>query len=202
MVPGVSFFSFIIRRLTAIEPNDIGLATTGGAMKKILTFIDAKFEEIIGVIVLAVVVSLIFVGVMMRLLFKSGLPWQEEISRILYVLVVYLGASYGMRSNDHIRINIVSDLLPPQARKVLRIITDIIWAGFNITVIIMAMQVYQKMQRFLGESAVLKIPLHVVFLIVPIGFVLLTLRLIQNYFQGGPFLEPDTEKQGKGDTPL
>jgi len=202
MVPGVSFFSFIIRRLTAIEPNDIGLATTGGAMKKILTFIDAKFEEIIGVIVLAVVVSLIFVGVMMRLLFKSGLPWQEEISRILYVLVVYLGASYGMRSNDHIRINIVSDLLPPQARKVLRIITDIIWAGFNITVIIMAMQVYQKMQRFLGESAVLKIPLHVVFLIVPIGFVLLTLRLIQNYFQGGPFVEPDTEKQGKGDTPL
>jgi C4-dicarboxylate transporter DctQ subunit len=171
-------------------------------MKKILTFIDAKFEEIIGVIVLAVVVSLIFAGVMMRLLFKNGLPWQEELSRILYVLVVYLGASYGMRSNDHIRINIVSDLLPPQARKVLRIITDFIWAGFNITVIIMAMQVYQKMQRFLGESAVLKIPLHVVFLIVPIGFALLTLRLIQNYFQGGAFLEPDTENQGKGDAPL
>jgi len=171
-------------------------------MKKILTFIDEKFEEIIGVIVLAVVVSLIFVGVMMRLLFKSGMPWQEELSRMLYVLVVYLGASYGMRSNDHIRINIVSDLLPPRARKFLRVITDIIWAGFNITVIIMALQVYQKMQRFLGESAVLKIPLHVVFLIVPIGFALLTLRLIQAYIQGGPFLEPDTENQGKGEAPL
>ena len=171
-------------------------------MKRILTFIDEKFEEIIGVIVLAVVVSLIFVGVMMRLLFKSGLPWQEELSRMLYVLVVYLGASYGMRSNDHIRINIVSDLLPPRARKALRVITDIIWAGFNITVIIMALQVYQKMQRFLGESAVLKIPLHVVFLIVPIGFALLTVRLVQDYIRGRPLGEPDSEHQGKGEAPL
>jgi len=177
-------------------------ASTWEAMKRILTFIDERFEEIIGVIVLAVVVSLIFVGVMMRLLFKSGLPWQEELSRILYVLVVYLGASYGMRNNEHIRINIISNLLPTRARKVLRVITDIIWTGFNITVIIMAMQVYQKMQRFLGESAVLKIPLHVVFLIVPLGFVLLTLRLIQGYLQGGPFWESDTENQGKGDPPL
>jgi hypothetical protein len=57
------------------------------------------------------------------------------------------------------------------------------------------------MQRFLGESAVLKIPLHVVFLIVPLGFTLLTLRLIQGYFQGGPFWESDIENQGKGDSP-
>ena len=171
-------------------------------MKKMLNFIDEKFEEIIGVIVLAVVVSLIFIGVMMRLLFKSGLPWQEELSRMLYVMVVYLGASYGMRNNDHIRINIICDLLPPRARKVLRVITDIIWAGFNITVIIMAMQVYQKMQRFLGESAVLKIPLHVVFLIVPLGFALLTLRLIQGYIQSGPSLASDAKNQGKGDAPL
>jgi len=170
-------------------------------MKRILAFIDEKFEEIIGVIVLAVVVSLIFIGVVMRLLFKSGLPWQEEISRMLYVVVVYLGASYGIRSNDHIRINIVSNLLPNRARKILRIITDIIWAGFNFTVIIMAMQVYQKMQRFLGESAVLKIPLHMVFLIVPVGFALLTLRLIQTYIQGWLSLEPGTENQGKEETP-
>jgi TRAP-type C4-dicarboxylate transport system permease small subunit len=57
------------------------------------------------------------------------------------------------------------------------------------------------MQRFLGESAVLKIPLHVVFLIVPLGFTLLTLRLIQGYIQGGPFGESDTEIEGKGDAP-
>jgi TRAP-type C4-dicarboxylate transport system permease small subunit len=171
-------------------------------VKRILTLIDERFEEIIGVIVLAVVVSLIFIGVMMRLLFKSGLPWQEEISRMLYVLVVYLGASYGMRSNDHIRISIVSDLLSPRTRKALRVITDIIWAGFNITVIIMALQVYQKMQRFLGESAVLKIPLHVVFLIVPFGFALLTLRLVQGYIRGDPLSDPNPGNQDDGGAPL
>ena len=66
----------------------------------------------------------------------------------------------------------------------------------------MAMQVYQKMQRFLGESAVLKIPLHVVFLIVPLGFALLTLRLIQGYLRGEPFSESEAGNQGKGDAPI
>ena len=75
----------------------------------------------------------------------------------------------------------------PEPAKSFGSVTDIIWAGFNITVIIMAMQVYQKMQRFLGESAVLKIPLHVIFLIVPLGFTLLTLRLIQGLHSGRAF---------------
>ena len=45
-------------------------------MKRILKFIDDKFEEIIGSTVLAVVVTLVFLGVVLRLVFTSGLPWQ------------------------------------------------------------------------------------------------------------------------------
>ena len=48
-------------------------------MKRVLRFIDEKFEEIIGVAVLAAVMTLIFIGVVMRLVFRSGLPWQEEL---------------------------------------------------------------------------------------------------------------------------
>jgi len=153
-------------------------------MKGVLRFLDDKFEEIIGVAILAVVVTLIFLGVVMRMVFKSGLPWQEEISRILYVLVVYLGASYGIKTQDHIRVTFVANLLPPLGQKILRIATDVIWAGFNIAIIIISMNVYEKMQRFFGESAVLRIPLHVIFLIIPVGFALLTVRLIQTYFRG------------------
>jgi len=153
-------------------------------MKRVLRFIDEKFEEIIGVAVLGVVMTLIFIGVVMRLIFKSGLPWQEELSRILYVLMVYLGASYGMKSHDHIRITFVQNLLPPTGQRILRIATDVVWAAFNIIIVILSIGVYRKMTQFLGESAVLKIPLHVIFLIIPIGFTMLTLRLIQQYLQG------------------
>jgi len=152
-------------------------------MKRILKFIDDKFEEIIGTTVLAVVVTLVFLGVVLRLVFTSGLPWQEELSRFGFVFVCYLGASYGVKSNDHIRITFVVEALPKAARKVLRVITDIVWIGFNVFIVIIAMNLHQHMKNFLGESGILKIPLHYVFLTIPVGFALLTLRLIQEFIR-------------------
>jgi C4-dicarboxylate transporter DctQ subunit len=152
-------------------------------MKRILKFIDDRFEEIIGTTVLAVVVTLVFLGVVLRLVFTSGLPWQEELSRFGFVFVCYLGASYGVKSNDHIRITFLVEALPKVARKVLRVITDIVWIGFNIFIVVIAMNLYQHMKNFLGESGILKIPLHYVFLTIPIGFALVTLRLIEEFIR-------------------
>ena len=152
-------------------------------MRRIWKLIDDKFEEVIGVIMLAVTLTLIFAGVVMRLVFKSGIPWQEELSRILYVLVVYIGASYGMKTKDHIRVVFIREMLPPLGRKILEIFTDLVWAGFNIVVVVISIQLYPKLQRFIGESAILEIPLHWIFLTVPIGCGLVTLRLIQGYIQ-------------------
>ena len=152
-------------------------------MQRVWKFIDDKFEEIIGVIMLAVTLTLIFAGVVMRLVFKSGIPWQEELSRILYVLVVYIGASYGMKTKDHIRVVFIREMLPPLGRKILEIFTDVVWVGFNVAVVVISIQLYPKLQRFIGESAILEIPLHWIFLTVPIGCGLVTLRLIQGYIQ-------------------
>ena len=152
-------------------------------MRRVWKLIDDKFEEVIGVIMLAVCLTLIFAGVVMRLVFKSGIPWQEELSRILYVLVVYIGASYGMKSKDHIRVVFIREMLPPLGRKILEIFTDVVWVAFNVVVVVISIQLYPKLQRFIGESAILEIPLHWIFLTVPIGCGLVTLRLIQGYIQ-------------------
>jgi TRAP-type C4-dicarboxylate transport system permease small subunit len=148
---------------------------------KLLHFLDERFEEILGAAMLTVVVGLIFLGVVLRLAFNSGIPWQEELSRMLYVVVVYLGASYGMRSGDHIRVVVGFNLLPARLRKIVRVLTDMIWLFFNIVIIVYALKVHRTMVQFPGYSAVLQIPMHYVFFIVPVGFFLMSLRLIQDY---------------------
>ena len=73
------------------------------------------------------------------------------------------------------------NLLPAYLQKVLRVITDMIWLFFNIVIIVYALKVHQTMVQFPGYSAVLQIPMHYVFFIVPVGFFLMSLRLIQDY---------------------
>ena len=150
-------------------------------MRRILKFIDDRFEEIIGTALLAMVVTVVFMGVVLRLVFTSGLTWGEEVSKYGFLWVCYLGASYGIKSNDHIRITFMTDALPERVRKVVRIITDIIWIGFNIFIVIFSMDYYLRQKNFLGLSGTLYIPLHYVFLAIPVGFALLTLRLIQQH---------------------
>lgn len=152
-------------------------------MKKVIHFINQRLEEIIGIMGLAVTVSLIFVGVVMRVFFKSGIGWQEELSRILYVLVVYLGASYGIKSDDHICVTFMVRQLSPKGQRILRIITDLVWILFNLVIAGLSLDTYGRMRQTLGETAVLMIPLHYVFLIIPVGFILLTGRLIQVLWQ-------------------
>jgi C4-dicarboxylate transporter DctQ subunit len=169
------------------------------SIMKVLDFLDKRFEEVIGVLLLTVVVGLIFLGVVLRLSFNTGIPLQEELSRMLYVVVVYLGASYGMRSQDHIRVVVGFNLLPPYLQKVLRVITDMIWLFFNIVIIVYALKVHQTMVQFPGYSAVLQIPMHYVFFIVPVGFLLMSLRLIQDYVK---LLIPKRGAPGKAESPL
>ncbi len=162
-------------------------------MVRVLRFVDDKFEEILGVLALTVVVSLIFVGVVVRLTVSSGIPWQEELSRILYVVVVYLGASYGVKSRDHIRVTILAEYLPPRGRRVLAAATDVVWIVFNLVVAKLAIDVFRSMSRFSGRSAVLDIPLQYIFLVVPFAFVLISFRLVQRWFRPPPApAAPDT----------
>lgn len=150
-------------------------------MKKILHYIDEKFEEVIGVILICIVVILLFIGVVMRLGFRTGMPLEEELSRILYVILIHLGASYGIKYNDHIRVTFIYNMLPQMGKIITRIITDVIWAAYQIMVIILSIDVYREMAEYPGYTAVLMLPLHLVFAIIPISFSLITIRLIQKF---------------------
>ena len=150
-------------------------------MKKILKFLDKRIEEIIGIILLSIVIILIFIGVILRLGFNSGTPIQEELSRILYVITVFLGASYGIKKNDHIRVTFIYDMLNDKGKKILRVVTDALWIFFHLYMIWFSVIVYRQMAIKPGYSSALHIELHYIFAIVPISFALMTFRIIQKF---------------------
>ncbi len=147
---------------------------------RLLKLLDEKFEEVVGGVTLAIVVLLIFAGVVMRVGFKSGIPWQEELSRVLFVFTLYLGASYGIKSDDHIRVTLLRDALPKAWRSKLIMFTDLVWITFNIAVIYYAVKnLLGPMSEFVAHTAYLDIDLRIPFAIVPALIGLQTVRLLQ-----------------------
>jgi len=71
-----------------------------------------KFEEILSVIIFALLVVDVFIGVVWRYALNNSLAWTDELSRILYVWITWIGVSLGEAKNEHIRITMLTDRLP------------------------------------------------------------------------------------------
>jgi TRAP-type transport system small permease protein len=60
------------------------------------------FVEVFLVLCLALMVAMVFANVVLRYGFSTGIVFSEEISRYLFVWVIFLGAVVAMRDHAHI----------------------------------------------------------------------------------------------------
>lgn len=69
--------------------------------------IDKLFKgiEILIAIFLMVMIVLMFMNVVLRYFFSKGFAWSEEIARICFIYLVYLGSIEAARDNRHLLID-------------------------------------------------------------------------------------------------
>ena len=65
-------------------------------MKNIANKLFNGIQILLG-LMLAIMIALVFLNVILRFFFNSGLVWSEELSRYVFVYVVYLGAIVAMK---------------------------------------------------------------------------------------------------------
>lgn len=69
-------------------------------------------------LLLAAMVGLVFGNVVLRYVFNSGIAISEELSRWLFVWMVFLGAIVGMREHSHLGMDTLVKALPPLGRRI------------------------------------------------------------------------------------
>src|SRR6185369_2812390 len=86
-------------------------------MAKILDLYCRAIKFTIALL-LAVMVVLVFSNVVLRYVFNSGITVSEELSRWLFVWLVFLGAIVGMREHAHLGMDTLVQRLPPLGKKI------------------------------------------------------------------------------------
>ena len=59
----------------------------------------------------------VFLGVFSRYVMHSTFTWYDEIARLLFVWIVFLGAAVGVRRSGHFRLQLVIDRFPAGRRR-------------------------------------------------------------------------------------
>jgi TRAP-type transport system small permease protein len=73
--------------------------------------------EIVIVVCLALMSVLVFANVVLRYAFDSGIAWSEELARLLFVWLIFLGAILASREHMHIGFDSLVRRLPDRWKK-------------------------------------------------------------------------------------
>ena len=104
-------------------------------MREQLASIWKNLEEYICCALLGVIMTLLMMQVCYRYFGGKSIAWSEEVSRFLFLYLVYFAASLAASKNLHIRVTAQLKLLPKLGQMLLLLTTDIIWLIFCIIVV-------------------------------------------------------------------
>ncbi|REJ08826.1 TRAP transporter small permease [Halobacillus trueperi] len=145
----------------------------------IIRAIDRRFEEVLLVIFSTIMVSVIFLQVAMRVSGNS-LSWSEELGRYCFIWLVYIGISYGVKKQRHIKVDVMLLLLKGKAKLLLAIIANLLFLVFSLYVVVNGYSIASQLLSFGQQSPALHIPMGLVYMATPVGFALTAIRLVQN----------------------
>lgn len=148
---------------------------------KIIAWLDRHFEEVFLFLLSAITVAVVFLQVFMRYVMGSSLSWSEELARYSSIWLIYIGISYGVKKNRHIKVDAFVSLIKDKRGKlVISIISNLLFLVFAIFVVFRGYIVFKKLLEFGQTSPALQIPMAFVYLAAPFGMGLTVIRLVQN----------------------
>lgn len=155
-------------------------------------------EDRLCALLMAVILMVLGLQIVSRYLVGDPPSWTEEVSRHLFVWMVFLGASGAVRTRSHIAIDVLTQRIGRRARQVC------LWVWSGLTLFFLGQLIYWG-SRAVGrvwptQTATLEISMGIVYLILPISALCMTVRLIQNLrddLRGEPYASspiPSTER--------
>lgn len=93
---------------------------------KTLVFRLERTVEILMALALAVMVACVFGNVVLRYVFNTGFAAAEEIARLMFVWMIFLGAILALRRHAHLGVEMLQEALPPGARKAFAVVSHLL----------------------------------------------------------------------------
>jgi C4-dicarboxylate transporter DctQ subunit len=148
-----------------------------------------RLEEAFMIAALACMTLLTFVQVVLRYVFATGLVWSLEATTYLAAWLVLVGMSYGVRTEAHIAVDLLTSRLAPRAARAVAAVALVFGLAYCGLMIYGSGALIAGLLRLGNDARDIPLPRWLLTGIMPVAFVLLALRLVQAglpVLRGGP----------------
>lgn len=110
----------------------------------------------------------------------SPSPWTEEMTRYLFIWMIFIGIGLGFRKAESPRVTVFLNMMPPSIQKMGQWIYTIGSISFLLFIVVYGINLVHQQIALNETSSVLLIPVWLVGISVPVSGVLGILNIIQS----------------------
>ena len=152
-------------------------------------WLDENFEKIFLVTGLIAIICFITLQTFYRYIVSNlletagAMVWTEEISRYIFIWITYLALCVAIKKRSSIRVDIIYEKLPQRWKEISWIVVDGCFLLLTLVIAITGWGQIERLSQFPQYTTALRIPYLIPYLILPIGFGLMSLRLLQDMWK-------------------
>jgi len=147
---------------------------------KILKLIDENAERWALLLFYVMLVGTMAIEVIRREVFSYSSIWGEEVVRYSFIYLAWIGASAAVRERAHIRIDVLMHYVSPRIKASLYIFGDLVMMAVALVALYWSFETVLVSAKFGSVSHGLRVSMVWFLSAVPIGFSLITFRLVQS----------------------
>ena len=141
--------------------------------------------EYLSMVCVATMAILVIAQVVLRYVFNDPLTWSEEMARIVFIYLSFIGigAAYGRRR--HMFIDALIIVLPAKAKRAVQYVVTGIASAFLLAVIMITARSMVELYRMDITTPALEYPMAFVYLIIPLGLSALITQMWLDLYKEG-----------------
>lgn len=146
-------------------------------MNKILERME-WVEKYLSTFLFLTMLLVLTIQIVSRYFLSFAIPWTEELSRWLYIYIVFIGASEAVSRRDHIAVDIVPNRLGTKTNLMMDVLIHSSFAIISLVIVYRGYTFMERMDR-LG-SITMDVQMSLLYAAIPLGFTMVFIKSILN----------------------
>jgi C4-dicarboxylate transporter DctQ subunit len=164
-------------------------------LSRFFDVINAIEDVVLAILVIGMVIT-IMTQIVGRLI-GHPFPWTEEMSRYLFLWMMFVALAAGFNKCESSRVTILLQYCPDWMKKASEILYFVVVEAFFVFMIIFGLQVVQQQIMFNELGTAVRIPMAMIGICQPIGGVLGFIGTIQNFLEYHDKVKIGTKEEEK-----
>ena len=164
-------------------------------MVEFLRKVNRVFAALGGLLLLFIMTTISY-GVITRSLGISGPIWIVQVNEYSLVWVCFLATAWVLAKNGHVRVDILFSRFGQRGKTVLLLIQDLVSVGLcGLCCYLGILTVWEHIRDKVVDVQSIDVPKAWVLIVIPAGFLLLTLQFVIRLLEDAQHLKAPTDER-------